>query len=197
MKTNVKIIGTTHLMNREEIESILKLEKPDVIGVELCNTRLNMMVINKPQELKQDDSLIGKIANAVKKKADEQKIEYGSDMITASHYALDNKIPLVLCDMDILVIRELMEKIPENEKIGFLTELSNFEQQSLSKEVNEEETLKQLKSKYPIAFEFLITLRNKEIENNILKSILKYPKKNILIFLGKGHVKEIASNIEW
>ena len=206
MKT--KIIGTDHLMSKEEIYKIIELEKPDVIGVELCNIRLQLMVINpmiekaidkipeeKPEEQKEDNSLIGKITSAVKKKAEEQNLNYGSDMINASKYALENKLPLICIDKDINEIRNLMEKIPQNELAGFMQELQEFEQQQLTNEVDADKVLNQLKTKYPVSYEFLITIRELNIENNILKTIIKYPNKKILIFVGKGHQKKIEENI--
>jgi len=197
---NLKLFGTTHLMSKEEIINIIKLENPDIIGVELCNTRLNALVINPIiQENKEDNSLIGKISNAIRKKAEEEKLEYGSDMITASKYALDNKIHLVLVDRDITEIRELMNKIPQEEVTGFMNELVKFESQTLdenTKNLNEQEVLNELKTKYPISYEFLITSRELYITNKILKIIIKYPKKKILIFLGVGHLNSINKLLE-
>ena len=92
---NLHIVGTDHLMSEEEIIKIIKDYNPDIIGVEFCQSRLNVLVINPINQEVKDESLIGKISQAIKEKAKEQKIVYGSDMITASKYALDNKIELV------------------------------------------------------------------------------------------------------
>ena len=200
----IKLIGTTHLTPKEEIIRIIESEKPDVIGVELCKFRLNLLVINPKlnqiaQEQLQEEGIMAKISNAIKKKAEEQKIEYGSDQITASKYALDNNIPLVLLDRDATEINNLMNKIPQNEQIGFMQELQKFQEISLTetiKEANETETLNTLKTKYPVAYEFLIASREQVIINNILKAIIKYPNKKILTFLGKGHVKSIGESLD-
>ena len=77
----VKIFGTNHLMKKEEIEEIIRIEKPDIIGVELCKTRLDLMVLGKgnkpedsPEEIeKKEETLIGKISGEIKKKAEEEK----------------------------------------------------------------------------------------------------------------------------
>jgi pheromone shutdown protein TraB len=190
---NFKIIGTNHLIPKEVIEKIIKSENPDILGVELCNTRFQIFTNeDKYKSDKKDDSLIGKISDAVKKKADEQNVDYGSDMKAVMFYAINNQIPLVLLDKDILEIRELMEKIPTNEQLGFLRELSEFESNGIiDKQVNELEVLTNLRKRYPIAFEFLITSRELFITNQILKTIIKYPDKRILIFIGKGHKESI------
>ncbi len=202
----IKIIGTNHLMSKEEIYKIAKSEKPDVIGVELCNTRLNLMVLNPPvpQEVTEQieepkekvTGIIDKISMAIKKKAEEQNLQYGSDMINASKYALENKIPLVCIDKDIYEIKALMEKIPQNELAGFMQELNEFENKQLTDDVDIDKTLNDLKTKYPISYEFLITIRELYIQNKILKTILTYPDKKILIFVGKGHKKTIEESLK-
>ena len=202
---NIKIIGTNHLMSKEKIYKIAKSESPDVIGVELCNTRLNLMVLNPivektidkiPEEKKEPEGIIDKISRAIKKKAEEQNLQYGSDMINASKYALENKIPLVCIDKDIYEIKALMEKIPQNELAGFMKELAEFENKQLTDKVDIDKTLNELKTKYPISYEFLITIRELYIQNKILKTILKYPNKKILIFVGKGHKKTIEGALK-
>jgi len=200
----IKIIGTTHLMKKEEIINIIKKENPDVIAVELCETRYNLMVLPKLNNQKvensksESDTLIGKISQSIKNKADKEGIEYGSDQINSCLFAIENKIPLEFVDLDIMKTKELMEKIPNNEKEGFIKELMEFESKTLeesTKDIDVENTLKEMKTKFPIAFEFLINMRNIVIINNILKIKIKYPDKKILVILGKGHVKIIEDNI--
>jgi pheromone shutdown protein TraB len=194
----IKIIPTTHLMPKEEIIKIIEQEKPEIIGVELCETRLQLLVLNPPlvQPEVKDESLLGKISNAIKKKAEEQKLEYGSDMITASKYALENGLKLACLDKNIMEIKELMDKLPQNELMGFLQELTAFENQSLTKEVEVDKTLNELKTKYPIAFEFLVTIRDLTIANNILRVERDNPNQRFIIFLGKGHEQSINKLLE-
>ncbi len=196
---NIILVSTTHLTPKEEIIKIIKKEKPDIIGVELCKTRLDIMVLNQTQKASStDESLVGKISNAIKKKAKEEKVEYGSDMISASRYALDNKIPLLLLDRDAVEINYLMNKIPQNEQQGFMNELARFQEQTLKEatKMKDTEILNNLKTNYPIAFELLVTSRELIILTNILMAKLKNPKKKILVFLGKGHVKSIGGKLK-
>lgn len=207
----IKIIGTNHLMSKEEIYEIIKKENPDVIGVELCLTRFNLLVLPKllgienntqVTEKRKDDTLIGKIADKLNEKSNESNLEYGSDMITASIYAKENKIHLELLDMDITRLKELMEKIPEKEINGFLEELQKFEKMSMQEVKDQQteekvnETINELKTNYPVSYEFLITMRELIISNNILRTINKYPSKKILIILGMGHIKSIGGYLK-
>ncbi len=203
--TDIKIIGTNHLMSKEEIYSIIKKENPNVIGVELCETRFNLMVLpilnkeEKEEKPKEDNSLIGKISNVIRDKAKEENVQYGSDQINACIYAKENKIPLEFVDLDITKTKELMDKIPKDEQEGFMKELLEFQKKTL-KEVTEnidsDKILLELKEKFPIAFEFLINYRNLFILNKILKLERKYPYGKILIFLGKGHEKIIEDGLK-
>ena len=197
-------------MSKEEIYSIIKKENPNVIGVELCETRYNLMVlplINKEEKKdkeeidkpKEDNSLIGKISNVIKEKAKEENVQYGSDQINACIYAVENKIPLEFVDLDITKTKELMDKIPKEEQEGFMKEMVEFQKKTLSEvteNIDTNKILKELKEKFPIAFEFLINLRNLFILNKILKLERKYPYGKILIFLGKGHEEIIKEGLK-
>ena len=203
----LKLIGTNHLISKEEIYKMIEKENPDVIGVELCNTRFNLMVlpllnpeedsfkIDKPK----DETLIGKISDSIKRKAAEEDLQYGSDMVNASLYAKENNIPLEFLDLDITRIKALMGMTPEKEQQGFMVELAKFEQMSIT-EVNEnsnvDETLLELKTNYPVSFEFLITMRELFISKNVFKLEHKYPGKKILIIVGEGHLNSLMKEME-
>jgi len=200
----IKIYGTDHLMSKEAIEGIIKDENPDVIAVELCETRFELMV--RPlldnyldEKPKEDQSLIGKISNIIKKKADEENLQYGSDQINTCLYAKANGIQLEFVDLDIMKTKELMEKIPPEETKGFMQELVKFQSQTLkeqTKNIDVNQILKEMKVKFPIAFEFLINMRNLVIINNLLKLERNYPNKKILCFLGKGHEKIVEDALK-
>jgi len=199
----IKILGTNHLMSKGAIEGMIKDENPDVIAVELCDTRYNLMVKpileNYEVENKEDNSLIGKISNTIKQKAEQEDVQYGSDQINACIFAVENNLPLEFVDLDITKIKELLEKIPKEEKDGFLKELLAFETKTLKESIENidvDKTLREMKEKFPIAFEFLINLRNLVILNNLFKLERKYKGKRILVLLGKGHVKIIEDGLQ-
>lgn len=194
----IKIIGTSHIWSKEAIEGILKDEAPDIIGIELCEFREASILDNQEiEETKENknEGLLGKITSKIKKKAEEQGLDYGSDMKTALNYSIENNTQRVLVDMPILKIQELFSKIPEEEQLGFSKELKEFKNESLNKKVNEEEVLLTLKSRYPIAFEFLVNMRNLYIANQILLTEKKYPNKRIVVILGSAHVNNVTKLI--
>lgn len=194
---NVKLIGTNHIMTSEEIIKIIEENKPEVIGIELCKIR-EYIYINKIETKEEEDkSLLGKISNAIKKKAKEENVEYGSDMYTALQYSIDNKVPYVLVDKSIEEIQTLFQKIPQKEQEGFIKEITKFEKETIAENtVDEQEFLKNLKEEYPMSFEILINSREQHIVIQILKLKMKYPDKKILIFLGKGHINSITKLLE-
>jgi pheromone shutdown protein TraB len=193
----IKLIGTNHLMKKEEIINIIQSENPDIIGIELCKIREYIYINKIKNEPAKDESLLGKISNAIKKKAEEEKVEYGSDMYTALQYSIDNKIPYILVDKNIQEIQTLFQSIPINEQQGFAQEIAKFEKQTIAEStVDEESFLINLKKNFPISFEFLITLRELHIVNQIMRMIVLNPNKKILIFLGKGHIKSINKLLE-
>jgi len=195
----IKLIGTTHLMPKEEIYKLLNDNKPDIIAVELCETRFNLMVRplldNYLDETPKDESLLGKISNSIKQKAEQENIQYGSDMINACLYAKENNIQLEFVDLDIMKTKELMDIMPKEEQEGFLKELANFEKKTIKEQtenIDEEKVLIELKKRFPIAFEFLVNYRNLVIINNLLKIEKNNPNKNIVCLLGKGHIKIVG-----
>lgn len=196
---NLKIIGTDHLMKREKIIRIIESENPEIIGVELCEPRLNLLVLNTQQPVLQNESVLGKISQEIKKKAEEENLQYGSDMITASKYALENKIPLSLLDRSIVEINNSMQKIPKEEQQGFLSELAKFQEKTLKEQtenIDEDKVIEELKTKYPMAYEILIVSRDLFIAYRIQRLLIKFPDKKILVFLGKCHVNSINKLLE-
>jgi len=201
----IKLVPTNHLMSKEKIYKMLDKEKPEVIAVELCLTRYDLMVepllnnyIDEKPKTK-DESLIGKISNVIKEKAEQEGMQYGSDQINACLYAKENNLPLEFIDLEITKTKELMDKIPEKEKEGFMNELSEFEKKTLkeqTKNVDAEKTLIELKNRFPIAFEFLVNMRNLVIINNLLKLKIKYPNKKIIVTLGLGHIKIVEGALK-
>ena len=190
---NVKLIGTNHLLDKKVVEDMIRNEAPDIIGIELCEFReagiLDGEVAPKIDE--KPKYLLDKITSKIEKKAEKEGLDYGSDMKAALNYSIENNIPRVLVDMPILKIQDLFSKIPIQEQEGFQRELGEFENESVKKEVKEEEVLLGMKQRYPIAFEFLINMRNLYIANQILRVVMNNPGKKVVVVLGSSHVKNV------
>jgi len=191
----IKIVPTTHLYSKETIEGIIKDFNPDVIGVELCETRFKALTGQVPVG-KGDNSLIDNITTSIKEKAEQEGLDYGADMKTAMFYALNNNIPLLLVDKDIMKIKEELLTIPIEEQLFLQQELIKFQTENINQPVDEELVLKNLKENVPTMYKILIEGRNEYIANKIKEVIAKYPEKNIIIFLGKGHEHEVLRLVE-
>lgn len=191
---NIKIIGTSHLMKETEVRELIKKENPNIIGIELCEFREAGILDGEkyPSIEKKEGYLLDKITEKIKQKAQREGKTYGSDMKAALNYSIENKIERVLVDMPILKIQDLFSKIPIKEQEGFQKELTEFEKESITKKVNEEEVLLGMKSRYPIAFEFLVNMRNLYIANQILRTQRDNPEKKIVVILGKAHVENVT-----
>ena len=194
---NIKIIGTDHLVGKEEIMHIIKNINPDVIGIEACKTRFKLWT-NQMQQIdnRKNDNILNKISEKIKEKADEEGLDYGADMKTAMFYAINNNIPLLLLDKDIMEIQKEMQSIPLEETIFLQKELIKYEKEGINKKVDENEVIKTMKDKIPISYKILVEDRNKFISKKIKEGIKKYLNKKILIFLGRGHIDEVMKNIE-
>lgn len=191
----IKIIGTTHFDSSESIEGIIKDYNPDVIGVELCQTRFKIFTNQIKNEGKKDETLLGQIADETKKKAEEENLDYGSDMKTAMFYAINNQIILELIDKDIIQTREEMSQIPTEEQIYLQNELIKFQKEKLQREINEEEIIERMKKDIPTTYKILVEGRNEYLIKRIKETMEKHKNKRILIFIGKGHLKEIEREV--
>ncbi|MCK9429503.1 MAG: TraB/GumN family protein [Candidatus Omnitrophica bacterium] len=189
---NLMIVGTTHLTPSCEILKIIDEFKPTIVGLELCPTRFKVFIgqINTTNSQK-DDSIIGQITEETKKKATENNIDYASDQKTAMFYALNNNLKLVLLDKDINEINMSMTKIPLEELTYLQNELLKYKEQKLEKEVNEEEVINTMKRDIPNVFKILVEERNEFIANKIKECVNENKDKRIIVFIGKGHEKEI------
>ena len=192
----IKIVGTDHFMSKEAIEGIIKDENPDIIAVELCGTRFEQFTGHKLPKQSKDNSLIGEISDTIKRKAEEEGLDYGSDQKTAMFYAIDNEIHLMMVDKDINEIRESMSKIPQEEMIYLQNELLKFQQESVKQEVNENEVIRKMKSDIPTAYKILVEERDNHIIKELKEAREKYPNKRILAFLGKGHAKTVEDALK-
>ena len=190
----IKIIGCTHLDLKATIEGIIKDFNPDILGVELCETRFKAITGQIPQG-KGDNSLIDNISNSIKEKAEQEGLDYGSDMKTVLFYAINNQIPLALVDKDINEIKQSLVTLPIEEQLFLQKELVRFQSEGINKNVDEEEVIKNLRENVPTMYKILIEERNQYIINKIKELDSKNKDKRILIFLGKGHVKAVEERL--
>jgi pheromone shutdown protein TraB len=201
--SKIKVIGTHHFQEEKEIREHIDSFNPDIILLELCNGRITL--INNPN-LKQKEkfSILGLISKSIKKKAEKEGKEYGSDLKSAYKIAREKNIPVGLIDRPLVETNLFFKAIPLREKIILLNELRKFSSkdiqiQDILNEVEStktEDILKQVKGKCPELFYYLISSRDEYMINKIKGYLYDNPSKKILIFVGKGHEETIKKNLK-
>jgi len=201
-KGMIKIIGTHHFIKEDEIKKQIEEFNPDIVLVELCNGRIT--VIEHPElAVPERFSLLNWIVNIIKKKAEKEGEEYGSDMISAYKISKKKGIPVGLIDRPLVETKVFFKTIPLNEKITMFNEVRKFSSKKIkiSDVINEvdnsniDEVLFKLKLKCPNLYYYLVTSRDEYMISKIKSYLYDYPNKKILIFIGKGHLKQIESNL--
>lgn len=209
---SITMVGTAHVSKEsvKEVKKIINELKPEVVGIELCKKRLNSIknpsfsetklstIIRKGDfKLLLFQTLLYWYQSRVGKKI---KIQPGSEMIEALHIAEKKKIKTALLDRDINVtMSRLLESLSLREKLTLLYSL--FE--SFFEDITEEEVEKlkeasvidtlidEVSKKTPSIKKVLIDERDEYIAEQI--KALK--EKDVLVFLGAGHIKGVKKNL--
>ena len=153
----VILIGTIHISKEsvDEVKEIIEKEKPDVVGVELCEGRFQALKNVKKWE---DTNILdiikqGKIflflinlllANYQKRLGDKFGVKPGSEFIEAINVAKKEKIKIALMDRDIQTTLKRawhMMKLKEKLKLIFGVFLGFFEEEE------EEDIIEKLQDK--------------------------------------------------
>jgi len=201
--SRIKIIGTHHFVEESVIRKEIEEFNPDIVLLELCNGRVTL--IEHPElEQKPKLSLLGMIAKAVKKKAEKEGREYGSDLKSAYKISKEKQIPVGLIDRPIVETKVLFTAIPFKEKLILLNELRRFKSnkikvQDILNEIENTETkdiLSKIKTRCPNLFYYLISSRDEYMISKIKAYLYDNPNKNILIFVGDGHRETIERSLK-
>jgi len=216
---NLIIIGTSHVAKQslDEVESVIKNEKPDIIALELDEKRFYSL-LQKRKEKKKGRiniynikkvgikgwvfSLIG--AWVEKKIGRLVGIDPGSEMIKAIKLARKENKKIALIDQNIeLTLKRFSKELTWKEKFNFAVDIlkapfSKKEVKELGIDLTKvpekkiiDILLKKVKKRYPSVYKVLIHERNKVMAVNLRKLIKGNPDKKILAIVGAGHEEEI------
>lgn len=211
----VIIVGTVHISKEsvEEVRNIIENEKPDVVGVELCESRFEALKNLKKWE---DTNVIdiikqGKVflflinillSNYQKRLGDKFGVKPGSEFIEAITIAEKNKIPISLIDRDIqLTLKRAWNKMSIKEKLKlmfgvFLGFFEEAEEEDIIEKLQDKdivnELLNELSKEIPSVKETLIDERDKYIASKIIQS----RGKKIVAVVGRGHMEGIKSALK-
>lgn len=206
----ITVIGTAHISQEsinEVREKILEL-KPDVVAVELCESRYRATLEQKNVpifELIKNKNSFVLIANILlsflqRKLGEEVGVKPGKEMLTAIDTAKEMNARVALIDRDVrITLDRALAKMGFFEKLRVLKEmLAAFalskeevekEMQEMKKEGQISSILEDFKSISPSMFEVLVKERDAFMAHALLK--LQKDFKNIVAVVGAGHKKGI------
>lgn len=201
------LVGTVHISKEsvDEVREIIEKEKPDVVGVELCQGRFEALKNLKKWE---DTNILdiikqGKIflflinlllSNYQKKLGDKFGVKPGSEFIEAINVAEKENIKIALIDRDIqTTLKRAWNKMKLKEKLKlmfgvFLGFFEEEEEEDIIEKLQDKdivnELLNELSKEIPSVKETLIDERDKYIALKILQS----DAKKLVAVIGRGHM---------
>ncbi|MCW7505971.1 MULTISPECIES: TraB/GumN family protein [Leptospira] len=218
-KTEVHILGTAHISKQsvEEVEKLIQSIKPDVICVELCESR--MKSVEDPDYLKKLDIfkvfkerkmwllLSSLILSSFQKKMGNQDIKPGDEMRKAISLGRSLKKPVLPVDRE---IQTTLKRSWGN--VGFFSKMYLFSALLASllvkedvsdekiEEMKSDDILKDLFSQIPKKYEsiknVIIDERDVYLAEKIRVSTLDKKVKKVVAVVGAGHLAGIERNID-
>lgn len=218
MQTRLIIIGSSHISNdsvnevRREFESF----KPDIIALELDNTRIKSLFDKKQKHSFSDINKSFGVKSAViisflsyiqKKLGKIVNTEPGSEMKEAVIIARKNKLQLELIDQNIeLTLQKLSKAITFKFILKILREIISApfkKNQKISIDLSKvpddamiEKLLFEVKKAYPEIHNVLIEERNVIMAKRLYTLSRNHPEKKILAVVGAGHKSEMIKLIQ-
>jgi pheromone shutdown protein TraB len=130
---SVTVVGTAHVSEKsvEEVEETIEREQPDVVGVELDETRYRRLKGDDPDDIDAGDLISGKtvyqflaywlLSYVQKRMGDRFDVEPGADMMAAVESAERNGAGVALVDRDIqLTVQRLWSRMRTREKLAII-----------------------------------------------------------------------------
>jgi len=209
------IVGTAHISKAsvEEVESVLRTEKPDRVCIELDKARYTTLVessswknidISKVLKEKKGFLLFANIilASFQKRLGMEVGVKPGEEMVKAIRIAEELGIPTEFCDREVqITLRRAWAKSSfwgKNKMLAalltslFAKEKITPEEMEKLKQKNLMQTmLEELSGYLPKVKEVLIDERDRYLATNIFNT----PGKKLVAVVGAGHVEGIVVNL--
>lgn len=196
----VILIGTVHVSERDirEVRDLILREKPQIVGVELCEERYSALSNGR---IAPPASFFGLILYLLQQMVSRiVGVETGSEMIVAVKTAQEAGAKVIFLDMGIDRIVLNLSKLPTLEKMKFLLLLLNpflygrKADLSVSSDEFIERLLMQLKKICPGLFHVLVEKRNIHMAEKILE-VLPTCEKMVCV-VGAGHLPGLASILQ-
>jgi len=213
--TEHTLVGTAHISKTsiDDVKETILQQKPDVIALELCESRLDKLTNPEKwnqkdifQVIKGGDSYLFLLnlylGNIQKKLGDKVGVVPGQEMLEAYKLAKENNIPVVLADRDIRVtFKRAITNLSFIEKIKLLyyfllsffisEDIALEDIEAMKKEDMINKAIEQLVQKFPKLKEVLIDERDKFLAKKIGE--IKAPK--VVSVVGAGHLNGIERTL--
>jgi len=208
----IKLLGTSHIAKQSvaEIKKAILEDKPEIIGIELDANRYHSLFEKKRKIRLRDAKSLGvfgflfAIVGAFIQRKLGEKIGMapGADMKTAIVHGRKAGAKIFLIDRNIqTTIQRMSTLMPRSEKLklvgyvlfgGFLPSARKLRKKIDLKKVPSKELIvemiKEISKRFPILYQILITERNEFMAHRIKQIHKKFPKDNILVIVGAGHI---------
>ena len=217
----VVILGTAHVSKKsiQDVERLIKTEKPDIVAIELCKSRYknlqnanrwkNLDILEVIKKKKIYLLMSSMILSAFQKKIGiSAGVKPGGEMLTAIEISKRNKLHLELIDRDIqitlkrawqevgyfgktLLVSELLTSLI------FVESLSSPQIEKMKKKDILDEIFKNLPPKYNKIKKVLLDERDEYLAQKIKNALKKLKKhEKLLAIVGAGHLKGIQNNLK-
>ncbi|EMK04899.1 MULTISPECIES: TraB/GumN family protein [Leptospira] len=216
-KTNVTILGTAHISQKsiDEVQRIIRKEKPDTVCVELCNSRMRSLkdsehwkkldIFKVFKERKMYLLLSSLILSAFQKKLGKGSIRPGDEMRMAIHEGERIGAKIVPIDREVsTTLKRAWWNIGIFNRLFLLSALltSLFVKEDISEEkieeMKSEDVLKDLFSQLPKRYESIKNVIIDERDSYLAQKIRDSAKegKKIFVVVGAGHLQGILSHVQ-
>ena len=211
---NLRLLGTAHISTKsvEDVKEQIELFKPDVVAVELCQSRYDSLVSGRRldkegllkviKEGKAPLVLLQSLLAAEQRKLGlDEGQQPGAELLEAVNLSKELEIPVELIDRDIqTTLRRAWRKMKFREKFKILYSMLGEEEDELEVDLDEilesrdilTDLMNELKEFSPGAGEVLIDERDEFLAQNILKID---SEKRILAIVGAGHLSGIENHL--
>jgi pheromone shutdown-related protein TraB len=216
---NIILIGTAHISKEsvEEVRQAIEKYKPNVVAVELCQSRYKALTEKERWENTPVTQLLRSnraylilaqtfLASIQRRLGKEYGVEPGSEMLAACDEAKKQNLEIALVDRDITItLKRAWRKMGIREKLRvgweFLKGMVGFDEEELD-ELDLEELMKQdvitaMMQEFgefaPSAADVLIHERDTYISKKILEASAK---GRVVAVVGAGHINGIKDHLE-
>ena len=211
---NLRLLGTAHISTKsvEDVKEQIELFKPDVVAVELCQSRYDSLVSGRRldkegllkviKEGKAPLVLLQSLLAAEQRKLGlDEGQQPGAELLEAVNLSKELEISVELIDRDIqTTLRRAWRKMKFREKFKILYSMLGEEEDEIEVDLDEilesrdilTDLMNELKEFSPGAGEVLIDERDEFLAQNILRID---SEKRILAIVGAGHLNGIENHL--